>query len=92
MALSINALCIGCQACLQVCPNQAVQLTAQGGCQISASTCTECVGDFVVEQCASICPVEGAIVDAQGLPLNPEGSLLGRFELQAIAYERFDAM
>jgi hypothetical protein len=35
------------------------------------------VGDFADPQCASICPVEGAILDCDGIPLNPLGSLTG---------------
>jgi hypothetical protein len=44
---------------------------------IDAVRCTECSGEALEPQCAAICPVEGAIVDALGVPLNPPGSLTG---------------
>ena len=44
---------------------------------IDADKCTECLGDFADAQCAAICPIEGAIVDELGEPLNPPGSLTG---------------
>ena len=44
---------------------------------IERDLCTECVGDYADPQCASICPIEGAIVDEIGEPLNPIGSLTG---------------
>jgi ferredoxin len=44
---------------------------------IDASKCTECAGDYADPQCASICPVEGAILNWQGNPVNPPGSLTG---------------
>jgi ferredoxin len=44
---------------------------------IDAKKCTECEGDFADSQCASICPIEGAIIDAQGEWMNKPGSLTG---------------
>jgi hypothetical protein len=44
---------------------------------IDARACTECEGDYADPQCASICPVEGAILDAAGEAVNPAGSLTG---------------
>jgi hypothetical protein len=34
-------------------------------------------GDFPVFQCASICPIEGAILNSLGEAINPPGSLTG---------------
>lgn len=76
MALIINPLCTGCDACLHVCPNDAIR--AEQPCYlIEADLCTECVGDHAEAQCAAICPIEGAIVDELGVALNPPGSLTG---------------
>ena len=44
---------------------------------IDADKCTECSGDFAEAQCASICPIEGAIINELGEALNPPGSLTG---------------
>lgn len=80
MALSIASPCVGCWACVDVCPSDAIH-QATGGAAIpfviEARRCTECDGDFADPQCASICPVEEAILDAAGEPINPAGSLTG---------------
>jgi ferredoxin len=44
---------------------------------VDAKKCTECEGDFADAQCASICPIEGAILNADGMAVNPPGSLTG---------------
>ena len=76
MAFRIVASCTNCWACPPVCPSDAIH-AATPHFQIDAARCTECVGDYADPQCASICPVEGAIVDSAGQPLNPLGSLTG---------------
>lgn len=76
MAFRIVATCTHCWACLPLCPHEAIRAAAPPF-QIDAARCTECVGDYAEPQCASICPVEGAIVDGAGRPLNPPGSLTG---------------
>lgn len=52
-------------------------LSGQEHFLIERDLCTECLGDYAVPQCAAICPVEGAIVNEIGEPLNPVGSLTG---------------
>lgn len=76
MAFSITASCVNCFACLDLCPNQAI-VEARPHFRIEAMHCTECDGAYAAPQCASICPIEGAIVDAAGAPRNPPGSLTG---------------
>jgi ferredoxin len=76
MALSINQLCTACDACLHVCPNDAI-VEERPYYLIEASACTECLGDHAEAQCAAICPIEGAIVNELGEALNPPGSLTG---------------
>ncbi|MBK1640397.1 ferredoxin [Chromatium okenii] len=76
MALTIIDACVNCWACEPLCPQQAIH-AAKPHFYIEPTQCSECVGDFADPQCASICPVEGAIVDAAGVPLNPPGSLTG---------------
>jgi ferredoxin len=76
MALTITPLCVNCYACLDVCPNQAV-IEAQPHFVIELSACDECNGHFADSQCAAICPVEAAILDGAGVPINPPGSLTG---------------
>jgi len=76
MAFSITDLCVNCFACMDVCPNEAVA-EGQSVFVIDAHKCTGCDGIYADPQCASICPVEGAILDANGEAVNPPGSLTG---------------
>jgi ferredoxin len=76
MALSIIESCVNCWACEPLCPSKAI-FAAKPHFVIDASKCTECDGDYADMQCASICPIEGAILDAFGAAINPPGSLTG---------------
>ena len=76
MAYQITDGCVNCWACEPLCPSQAIQ-AAKPHFVIDAAQCTECVGDYAEPQCASICPIEGAILDALGASVNPPGSLTG---------------
>ncbi|MEW5770288.1 MAG: 4Fe-4S dicluster domain-containing protein [Pseudomonadota bacterium] len=80
MAFEIIESCVNCYACEPLCPNQAIYLARVGVHShflIDPDKCTECIGDYMDAQCASICPIEGAILDELGTPLNPVGSLTG---------------
>ncbi len=76
MALTIETACVNCFACMEVCPSEAIY-EAKPHFMIDAKKCTECDGDFADPQCASICPIEEAILAADGVALNPLGSLTG---------------
>lgn len=76
MSLEIIESCVNCWACLPLCPNDAIYEAAPTFL-INADKCTECEGDFDEPQCATICPIEGAILDAIGEEFNPAGSLTG---------------
>ncbi|AGA91927.1 hypothetical protein Thimo_3249 [Thioflavicoccus mobilis 8321] len=76
MAYQIVEGCVNCWACEPLCPSAAIT-AARPHFVIDPKRCTECAGEFAEPQCASICPVEGAIVDALGIPVNPPGSLTG---------------
>lgn len=76
MSLSIIESCVNCWACYDVCPSDAIY-DAKPHFMIDAHKCTECEGDHADPQCASICPIEGAILDAAGEAINPAGSLTG---------------
>lgn len=76
MALAITEACVNCWACVEVCPNAAIQ-AADPVFAIDRDRCTECLAEFAEPQCAAICPIECAIVDELGVPLNPLGSLSG---------------
>jgi ferredoxin len=83
MALKIIEGCVNCWACEPLCPSRAIFLPPGGAgparpqFMVDPSKCTECEGDYAEPQCASICPIEGVIVDRLGVPLNPPGSLTG---------------
>ncbi|TBU98801.1 ferredoxin [Stutzerimonas kirkiae] len=76
MALNIVEACVNCWACMDVCPSEAIY-RGSAHFSINAHKCTECDGDYAEQQCASICPIEGAIELADGSPANPPGSLTG---------------
>jgi ferredoxin len=76
MALQIIEGCVNCWACAPLCPSKAIYEAAPHFL-IDAGKCTECDGDYLDPQCASICPIEGIILNALGEPLNPAGSLTG---------------
>ena len=76
MALRIVESCVNCWACEPLCPSGAIR-AARPHFRIDAAACTECFGEYADPQCASICPIEGTIVNEMNLPLNPLGSLTG---------------
>lgn len=90
MALAITELCVNCCACEPLCPNKAIQ-EAQPHFRIDAATCSECAGDYDDPQCAQICPIECAIIDERGMPLNALGSLTGIRDLKATARGAVDS-
>ncbi len=78
MALKIIESCVNCYACEPLCPSKAIYMSERAGhFRINPKKCTECEGDYKDAQCASICPIEGAILDALNVPINPPGSLTG---------------
>lgn len=76
MAYKIIETCVNCWACEPLCPSKAIY-ESRPHFIIDARKCTECEGDYSDPQCASICPIEGAILDPFGLAANPAGSLTG---------------
>lgn len=76
MALTITPLCVNCFACIDVCPSGAV-VEMLPHFRIDARKCTECEGAHADPQCATICPIEEAILDGFGIAVNPVGSLTG---------------
>ena len=76
MALKIIETCVNCWACEPLCPSNAIY-ESKPHFLIDAKKCTECEGDYADTQCASICPIEGAIVNSFGEAMNMPGSLTG---------------
>ena len=63
MALMINDDCTLCDACVSVCPNEAIK--AGQPYVIDALRCTECVGAEDEPQCKLVCP-------SNCIPENPD--------------------
>ncbi|MBC7951102.1 MAG: YfhL family 4Fe-4S dicluster ferredoxin [Rhodospirillaceae bacterium] len=63
MSLIINDDCTSCDACVSVCPNQAI---AAGDVihVIDAARCTECVGAEDSPQCQLVCPADCIVAGA----------------------------
>ena len=78
MSLEIVESCVSCHACSMVCPTNAIS-KSEGDKHflIDSKKCTECEGDYADSQCASICPIEGAILDSKGGSINSPGTLTG---------------
>jgi len=77
MALRINDLCVNCDVCEPVCPNQAI---AQGEeiYVIDPERCTECVGHHDEPQCVIVCPVE--CIDLDPVMVESRDQLLAKLE------------
>lgn len=56
MALLINNDCTECDACVPVCPNEAIKKGTPY--VIDALKCTECVGAEDEPQCKLVCPAD----------------------------------
>lgn len=76
MPMEIIEGCVNCWACEPLCPTGAIH-AAKPHFLINTKKCSGCEGDYAYPQCASICPVEGAILDGLGEAANPPGSLTG---------------
>jgi len=62
MALTINDACTACDACVPVCPNEAI--TAGDPLYIiDPAKCTECVGAKDEPQCKLVCPADCIVQD-----------------------------
>ena len=68
MATRITEACIGCDACVAECPNDAIK-AGDPVYVIDPALCTECVGFHAEEQCQAVCPVACCLPD----PDRPEG-------------------
>jgi len=62
MAFLITEECISCGACEPECPNEAIS-EGDAVYVVDFGKCTECVGYFDEQQCASVCPVDACIPD-----------------------------
>jgi ferredoxin len=62
MALTITDECTNCDACVPVCPNDAI---SEGDIiyEIKPDLCTECVGHEDESQCVVVCPVDCCVPD-----------------------------
>lgn len=57
MALTINDACTACDACVPVCPNEAIT-SGDPIYVIDPDKCTECVGAKDEPQCKLVCPAD----------------------------------
>jgi ferredoxin len=57
MALMIEETCTNCDACVPVCPNEAITM-GEIVYVIDPMKCTECVGAEDEPQCKLVCPVD----------------------------------
>ena len=82
MAFLITEECISCGACEPECPNEAI---SEGDALyvVDPNVCTECVGYYDEQQCASVCPVDACIPDPEHRETREE--LLAKKERQSVS-------
>ena len=76
MALIITQDCTCCDACVEVCPNQAIS-AGEPIYVIDPLRCTECVGAHDEPQCVTVCPA-ACIVKDDNWPETPD-QLLAKY-------------
>lgn len=64
MALFINDDCTSCDACVPVCPNEAIS-AGDVVYVIDEARCTECVGADDTPQCQLVCPADCIVQGAE---------------------------
>ena len=62
MSLLINEECIACDACIDECPNGAIE-EGDPIYVIDPDRCTECVGEYDEPACIAVCPVDCIVPD-----------------------------
>ncbi len=77
MPLKIVDDCTSCDACVPVCPNEAIS-PGDVIYIIDADKCTECVGTDSDPQCVSVCPVDSIIPDPERQ--EPREALQAKYE------------
>ena len=76
MWLKITELCVDCDVCDPVCPNQGVSLGVEIY-EIALELYTQCVGHYDNAQCVKVCPCECIIVNPARLESREQ--LLGKY-------------
>jgi len=62
LSLIISEECIACDACIEECPNYAIEAT-ELNCVIEPEKCTECIDVYDEPSCIASCPVDCISVD-----------------------------
>ena len=63
MALIILKECISCDACLPVCPTEAISVS-DPIYVINSKLCTECIGFYKKPNCIDVCPIDCIEIDS----------------------------
>jgi ferredoxin len=58
--------CIACGACIDECPNGAID-EGDSICVIDPDLCTECMGSYDEPACAALCPVDCIAPDSDNI-------------------------
>lgn len=74
-------LCIGCGACVGVCPTGSLNLDESGHCECNNETCIQCLA------CISTCPVEAISDEEEVEKEEPKETNIEKTNLEYYPYE-----
>ncbi|NQU70774.1 MAG: YfhL family 4Fe-4S dicluster ferredoxin [Rhodospirillales bacterium] len=80
MALMILQDCTNCDACLPVCPNQAISV-GDPVYVIDPMKCTECIGAEDEPQCEMVCPAPAECIGPNPDWAESQEDLLAKYEM-----------
>ena len=66
MSLLIKDDCIACDACIEECPNEAIE-DGDTIYTIDTELCTECIGVYSEPSCVTVCPVDCIVPDRDNI-------------------------
>ncbi len=78
MSLKISEECIACDACLEECPNGAIE-PGDPIYEINSDLCTECIEYDGEPQCIPVCPVDAIVPDRNNVESAKELKLKSEF-------------
>lgn len=80
MSLMITDDCIGCGACIDECPHEAIYEGEPYS--IDPDKCSECYGNYPEPACLPVCPVDCILLDPDNIETSDELMLKSQYYLR----------